>query len=775
MDQPNHTYRVSEYPTASSSGTSHGPHAVAGRTSPLAARQRRLLDIAILAAIAVGMWLLVSFYLSREHTFYIADAYFWPTKTTLLARHYHELLQSWSPSTLLELVRELWVSTLDDYNEFYSLPLAPFLMAFGYSRHTYIATVALVYTLPLALAVGALSAQVVPEHRRAAFWLGTALTALNPVVWATTLRGYPDSVAALMFTLAILAYGYSDNRRSTRYLLLTGFLLAVTLLLRRHYVYLVAAFLLAVLLWSLHDVKPSVGAVKFRMHYLMLKLRPVCIIAGSAFFGLIALGLPFLYTLFTTDYERQYGGYLLSPEDTFWFYLTRLGWPTWVAATAGFAVVFLTTKNVSSTTATVALTAAFTAVLWVTHARQSGVHHALQFLPFVTVGMVALLYTMYCRLRGPACALLTCAVTVFVLANCFVSAGFMESADSTFLTSLFSAPYRPLVRDDYDEVTRIVEYLRGMVGPDERIYVLDAGSALSSNTLVSAEGDLHGDDRSLRLAGDLFQSSLSAIYQANYVVVPMAVRYSPSEACSQARSMLAAAFRNGSGIGSDFTPELATFVLGDGDGYPQGMHERVGTEDGADGKTVVQIYRRWRASAFDIALMALNQTKGVTSHCDLYKQDWMVLASAPNWTYADRHNRYQFSSSEAPVGDASAILVYLPVVQDNAVMDGRVKFTRGDCQIPNLDVIQTDADYHFIGHGTVYTDGLGGVSLALTPAPASTGQMLLRIGGEDDPVRPIPYCGTGLELNKAAESGPVLARWTGRLADAVRARIHLSR
>ena len=138
------------------------------------------LTIAVVAVVASIVWV----YVSSERFFYYWDHASYQEIARETAQAFRQ-----SPVTGWLALRR---SFQNDYNAAFALPLIPWILSFGSSRMSFELGSALVYLVPLPLAMGAVATRLIPGRRRPAFWVAAWLALLTPMTWVPTLRGFPD-------------------------------------------------------------------------------------------------------------------------------------------------------------------------------------------------------------------------------------------------------------------------------------------------------------------------------------------------------------------------------------------------------------------------------------------------------------------------------------------------------------------------------------------------------------------------------------------------------
>jgi hypothetical protein len=551
----------------------------------LEVRQQLLVDAGLLATLVLTITIITTAYISSEHNFHWWID--WYARTLDIVTAWRE-----SPAEAIELVQR---SLIAERNRLFTLPLIPFILVFGSSRLVYELALALVYLLPFALVMGAITTQLIRVHSRPVFWATAFLTLLIPVSWIPTFMGIPDTGGAVFLGLATFVY-LQDVRLKTGWRIpLIGFLIGAAILLRRPFVYAGVAFLGAITLQALIFFIAEVGKPSLQVgnekQALSLResLNPIIqpwrwlrsqvgrgeslnyrfasvstylaafapwvwwreptITGGGnthamawrnllfawvriALIGATALGTlwivapQFTYAALTTNYKNLYTSWSLPFSDIVNLYASFYGWGTWLLVLLGFSASLVTRSLPLPAVSLIGLSGVLSLSVWLVILRYGNVFYSLQVTPLIVIGLVALIWTTWSRLRGKMQWLMLGVMGGYLVLNFMVGLAPIGTMSRVF-HPLFALNMPPLVRTDYDEVVRLVNSLRQLTPEGEPILVVGFQRLqLTASMVRSAEYLLYpDDDRVLNTLPTPEVDSrdsypLEEMLEAQYVVVP---------------------------------------------------------------------------------------------------------------------------------------------------------------------------------------------------------------------------------------------------------------
>jgi hypothetical protein len=383
-------------------------------------------------------------------------------------------------------------SMSQDYPRFYTLAPSPLIWWLGPSRVAGIVAFTVVYQIPFALVMGGIASEVVRRRREAVFW-GTALgSLLVPTAWVATLRGYPDIGGAAIFGGAVWAYLRDPRVRRPWQIVVIGACLALAPLFRRHFAYPVLTFVLVALAFLVvRSIRESRGGSGVRA----FGLGALRMLAAGAVSALI-LGVfarPWVAYALSVDHGELYSSYRQSHAEIVWWILTAYGIAPWAVAGAGFAACVAWGRADRERTLFVAALGSATMFLWVVKVGIQSWHYALHAVELVTVGMALFVWAGLSAIRGwRGRAALCGVVATLVVGNFAFELLGLEPASLPFPRTALAASAPPLIRSDYDEVVRLVAYLREVAPRGSPVYVVDSSGYMNDDLLRKAEEMLYG-------------------------------------------------------------------------------------------------------------------------------------------------------------------------------------------------------------------------------------------------------------------------------------------
>jgi hypothetical protein len=410
-------------------------------------------------AIIVGV---VYFYVSSERTFYWSDYAGYQNITQGILSRYRR--------SLLTAIDAVVRSTKAEYNAIFAIPLIPFLLVWGESRVVYEIALAVAYLLPFTLALSAIAVQLVPARPLIVFWLSVAVILFTPATWVPTLRGYPDTGAAVLMCAGIWAY-LRDPKLDHRWqIVFIGLAMASSMLFRRHFTYAAIAFFGAMALHTLAGfIREYRQKPRPSFHDLSMSLRRIGFTALVAVLALLVIGPFLLYRGLTTNYIALYASYMDPPLAVLEAYALAYGWVALAAATLG--IVWGIRSKIVDTKVVMfmAIFTGFSMLEWSLVVRQWAEHYTLYFTPMVALGLVTLAGTILFRLNSPPRVIALCAFYLYMGINMVVGLTRLDRLSESPARPLFAMKEAPLTRSDHPEMVRLVSQLRAIAARDERI------------------------------------------------------------------------------------------------------------------------------------------------------------------------------------------------------------------------------------------------------------------------------------------------------------------
>ena len=707
------------------------------------AYQSLLITAILIVLLMIIMTTIILTYLYKERLFY-----FWDYSL------YHDLVKAKAiefRASPVKAIATTWISTGKSYSDIFTLLIVPFILTFGDSRLVYILSIALVYLLPFSLVMGAIAAKLIPSYSRTVYWSTALLTLLTPMVWAPTLLGYPDVGSALLISLAILVYLQDLQLKHRWQIALIGFLISVAILFRRHYIYDGIAFFASIALQSL-----IVYAAQMRqrspeaLHNLLENSVRIGWMAATSLITLAVLGLPFIVRVFITNFHLLYASYEVPISEGFRFYGSSYGWLAWMLAALGFAAGIRSRVLIRPVASFIVLFCSLLLMQWVLVVKQVGTHYTLHFTLLVVLGLIAFGWTAWIRLNGRVRILVLSASVAYVIFNASIGLVSVDIPNFTLIkpprisktqiiavvdnkaNQLFSANYLPLKRADYvnyDEVTRLIAYLRNVTSSKEPIYVA-ASSVLLNQSLVSqAEQKLYPRKEKLNILGSPDIDSrdfypLTMLLQAQYVVVATPWQYHLKQPEEQhVVKVVVDAFTQNWELAQDFTRLPVQFLLADG--------------------AVVNIYKRIHTTSFETALDTLKAMQNYIGRRPGNQCDWIGFSEAPDYSIIKQKLDIKCEIKINPVAlpeVAARSFLYLERLPDQVRVEGKINYQNAYCTGTSLDLNTINAQGEIIKAIKFVHHPSDIPKFALSIQTKGADYLLFKVSVNDEVKKPVNQC-----------------------------------
>ncbi len=565
-------------------------------------KRQFLLDAGILVLLIFATLAIALLYVSREQTFYWWDLDSYHFQAMEVLARFRD-----SPS---DAMQGILASLNQDYSQLYIVPLLPFVLAFGDSRIVYITGVVLAYVVPLALLCGAIATRLISYSPRPVFWSTVVLALLTPLVWIPSLRGFPDTGGAVLMLLAVWIYLHDLQLRRWWQIVGIGIAIAAAILFRRPFAYNAIAFILAALVQAVVYFGIEVRRRRpkaWRNLLQSLQRIGLTVLAGFVAMAIFAFG--FVQRALTVDYRDLYTSWSQPVSYMIQYYGSKYGWGTWVLAIAGFGLAILKRVANRPVALFLALYGTFSLLPWLLLLRYSSIHYTLQVTPVVVLGLSALLWTGAIAWKQPLRPAILGIGCVYLFANAIFGLtplGQFESA----VRPVFADSYPPLVRSDYRDILKLVDYLRQTTEPGASIYVTENSRLLNLSVLRNAERQRYGreDVRLNFLNVPLVDSRdpypIEALLQADYVLLAKPFdNFLPLEEADVLKTVFDAFVQNWA-IAKDFQPLPQQFSLDNG--------------------VTATLYRRTRPTSTPVAIQTLDRMRSQIGKVS-QQPDWIGL------------------------------------------------------------------------------------------------------------------------------------------------------
>jgi hypothetical protein len=462
---------------------------------------------------------LVIRYITPETGFYWWDYADYHNYAILMAEAFNQ-----SPSDGWEFLGQ---SLSQQKNALHILPLLPIIQLGDHHRLAYILSLALIYLIPFSLGMGAIATELPLRHlsqwgKRPVFWFTTVLTLLLPMTWIPMLRGYPDIGGAMVLVWATWLYLRYPRLRQPWQILALGAMIALMVLLRRHFAYSALTLLLAVAL------SQRIGSRKDWQKSLILWLRLAMV--GIVSLIVMAIVAPeFTQKAMTTDFSSRYQlwslplGVMLSRTGA------AYGWGLWAMAIVGWLV---SQRWGQLSWRVVGMAAGLSLGVVLLKLRYGNLHYTLHLTPWLVLGLLAFTEMLLDRVQRRWGLVL---LGAYVLVNFSSGLGMLSTGMSPSvadfpsesvlarvpLKPLLAKAHPPLVRQDTAELERLLLRLQGLSQQQQTVALLAASNQVNAS-MFQSEAFQRFDNSLTLLPVAIFDGPVSpweTVLEADVVIV----------------------------------------------------------------------------------------------------------------------------------------------------------------------------------------------------------------------------------------------------------------
>ncbi len=602
-------------------------------------------------------------FVGKEHYFYSWDLAFYQAYAQDTV---HEITAKSRTAALKLVARSLG----DDYNLLFTVPLVPFGLGLGNSRQVYEIGLAVVYLLPFGLVCGLVGTRLIANARFfPVFWSAVALTVFTPLVWSPLLYGYPDIGAATLLGLAIWAYLYDRQLGQWWQIPLIGLALVGAILFRRHFAYGVTAFYFALGLDVLAEARTKSKKV---VNYLINQLWRIGLTGLIIGVVLLTVGARFLAKISSYDPNTLYASYLHDWWTVLdWFGGGSFGWLAFVLAIAGFGLGWRY-QMLKPGANFVLLFGLVSLAQWVLLVRQISIQYTLHITLVLIMGLLTLGWVLWQRRKKLAAKVGLFLVLLYIIANFTFGITPLTLPDNFPGRVLFSASHPPLVREDYAEVGRLINYLREKAPKSEPLYVVASTLLMNDDLIRYGEAALYGQQAAkLKVLYTPHVDSrdfypLQVLTQAEYALVVEPFQHHLEVTEQKLVKVSYDMFTQSSGIGADFEKLPETFKL----------------EKGA----TAYVYHRIRPTSLQIALNAYRNMQSLLPLTPGRQLPWIAISPLPanaSLGFEGKTGRYYITLLDQQERAFGELLYYRPLAE-NLKIQGKVSYYSKSCSGANL-------------------------------------------------------------------------------------------
>jgi len=357
------------------------------------------------------------------------------------------------------------------------------------------------------------------------FWSTVFFSLCIPGSWLLTLRGYPDTGAALFIALALWIYLKNTRLKHGWQIPLIGILLTFAFLWRRHFAYsgiaLILTFIIQGILTYLKE--KNIKSPKAINNLIEYQIK-IALIGVTSFLALGLIARPYLLLAIQRNYTDLYQSYVRPYGELLHQYLRFYGISLLAVSILG--LVMASGKLNRQPYRIVFIFYAICTIEWIGILRYGGFHYTIHFTPLVILGVISLVWVIIRATSTPIRTGLVWAIIGYLILNLILSFTPLGKPFSrpprNILFSLYSPPP---YREDYPELLRLVKALRRLAPNQETLYFVGSSSAFNYSLIVSAEKELYGQDgsklyiRQTPIVDSRDWYPLEQFLQAKYVII----------------------------------------------------------------------------------------------------------------------------------------------------------------------------------------------------------------------------------------------------------------
>ena len=594
---------------------------------------------------------LTCFYITKEKYYY-----YWDYSRSL--QQINDLINSFQ-SSVFDGIGLFLISFFDDYTQLPSIPIFPFRLLLGNSRLSFIYCLVLAYVVSFCLVLGFIISKIIKSKPKLIFWSSSFFSLLFPSVWIPAFRGFPDIGGSTLTALAMFVYWQDTSLKKRNQRCLIASLLGISVLFRRHFIYSVRAFVIAIVIYKLVEIFPRhKKSLLSSLKYLkVLAFRLIHFLTLFSVFAFIVIAKALLI-----NYRTLYASYEASISDNLNFYVQEFGLIFCLCSIFGFFWAFLSSSIDLKRLKFLFIFGIIEIIQWAFFARQINIQYVTHFLVFIISGNYLLVW-MICLNLSKLFRFCIIFFNIFIYSLSAFHSMFSGFDIKTSASVLLPKKELPLYREDFDKVKSLVEYLRLNSNSDKKIYIASSSYTLNYSVFAVAEQQLFGKSilpisRNSNVDSRDFYP-LTGLLQAYYVVVALPYQFHIDPKEQTVVKVVVDAFTQNWAIAQDFTPLPQTFQLEHG--------------------VTVRIYERIRPTSFPTILETLAKMRSQVSRIPGQEPFWLDLKSEqPTAIIQDpllkmaQVLRLQISNQ------VPASLLYFGKISENAKVSGLYSISKCD-------------------------------------------------------------------------------------------------
>jgi hypothetical protein len=473
----------------------------------------------------------------------------------------------------------------------------------------------------------------------------------------------------------------------------------------------------------------------------------IALVAAATGSVLALLGWPFVDRILHTDFGLLYASYAVPFEENVVYYIWQYGWLACIIAAIGFTAALFKRSPGRQHVAFIVIFFGISWMQWMISVRQLGFHYTLHFTLYIVLGILACIWVVWSELRSWKRSAALIFLGLFVVTNALVGLSSIELPSDALVVSdrfnlslsgLFSANNKPLVRKDYTEIVRLVDYLRSVSSPADPIYVAASSGTINDDILWHAERTLHEnvfdsqvdtfwDNKGLNVlhwvpfADSRDYYPLEKLLLSQYVVVATPFQYHLHPDEQKVVNVVVDAFEQHWELSQDFVRLPQQFAL--------------------ENQVMVTIYKRIRPTSFATSIHTLEAMHDYIGMQPGGQFSWIALSETPGYYITkNRDDTYDMAMDLEALKAPVTPFLYIDQLPDRAVLTGTIEKSDPQCGNPALHLTVIDANGRNMSSATFQADITDTSDFSLSLTTHDSAYLLLDVAEAPSASQPAPSC-----------------------------------
>ncbi|MEE0130335.1 MAG: hypothetical protein UEL03_02940 [Clostridium sp.] len=369
----------------------------------------------------------------------------------------------------------------DDYNNFLPTITALPLKLVGYTFVRYVCLVDVLFIIPTAFVQGLIAIKVVKNPNLSndtVFCLGSIISLLFSGNYYALMCGYIDVAILLPMSISVyLLLDYDFSAFNMKKNIAISTMLLMTWISRRYTIYFIVGYVVIFL------VEAMFFCYKRKRNYFISIIKNYIFIGITCFSVLLILFPKFVKKVLLTNYKYMYSAYdstLIKKVESL---LLSFGIYSIIIVLVCVVLSLLYKQGRELIFCSLCIMAIECVTFWSTQAM--GVQHRMILnVPMFIVYMLPLKYVGYKDKRRKKGSWLLALLSVFLIISNYCYTFVPQMTNVKEFSGFFSEKYKPLQRNDMDNLNELAEKLRTLTSnTNDHIYVSASGSVLNTDIL----------------------------------------------------------------------------------------------------------------------------------------------------------------------------------------------------------------------------------------------------------------------------------------------------